>query len=278
MNVPYHLGRYLGNWRRAWFARNLEQHIRRARALGPELPFRIVSLSGERDFPEQVASWLSLLRHLGTPREFLLVSDGSHTSESVSLLEKLPAPVRVCRVQDFLRPDTPACIHRYAAQSPMGKKLAVFNVQPELTPMLYADSDILFFPGAGHLLQLLATGANVLYLPDCAPSFDPHLIHSPEEAQNPVNAGFLYLRQPISIEKGLSRFHNPQHPVSFFSEQTIVHLAVHEAHGQPLPGDRYIMRAEDQFRFGDAYAGPHIAMRHYISSIRYKMWQQAPVF
>lgn len=274
MNIPYHLGLRLGQFRRSLFKLFLEQETKRQRPQGPELPFRVVSLSGERDFPEQIASWQSLLRYLGTPTEFLLASDGSHSAASLEILRRFHPRVRVVLAQDFAAPDSPPCVHRYLQQSPMGKKLAVFSAIQELTPMLYSDSDILYFPGAPHFLDLVNRGTKTLYLPDCAPSFDRELIRSEEELLNPVNAGFLYLAEAISLQKGLQRFENPSHPVSFFSEQTIVHLAVHEARGQALPKDRYIMQADDQFRFADAYAGPQLAMRHYISSIRYKMWRQ----
>lgn len=279
INVPYHLSLRLSYIRRGYFARSIARRAANARHPGPALPFRVVSLSGMRDFPEQVASWLTLLQHLGDPQEFILVSDGTHSPEAKQILHSIHPRIRIVPWTDYLTSDVPACVHRYAERNPMGMKLSAFMKLPDFVPMLYCDSDILFFPGAGHFREYFRAGSpGVLYLPDCAPSFDHALLRNESEKKNPVNAGFLYVNQAISLDKGLSRFDNPDHPNSFFSEQTIVHLAVHEAGGQPLPTDRYIMRADDQWSAFDSYASPRTAMRHYISSIRYKMWHQVPVF
>jgi hypothetical protein len=268
-------------WSRArrWlYAKRLAAYAKAPLACGPPLPFRVLSLSGMRDFPEQVASWRSLLEHLGEPEELLLASDGTHTDEAKAILRSIHPRVRLALWRDFLDADAPECVQRYARINPMGMKLSVFTKIPQLTPLLYCDSDILFFSGASHFRGYFQNGdPGVLYLPDCAPSFDKHLLRDEEERRNPVNAGFLYLGHPIPLDKGLGRFGNPDHPNSFFSEQTIVHLAVHEAGGQALPPERYIMRAEDQWSPSDSYASPRIAMRHYISSIRYKMWRQIPL-
>ncbi|GAB4414037.1 MAG: hypothetical protein OHK0021_21590 [Bryobacter sp.] len=279
INVPYHLSYRLARARRWFYTSRLASYAQAPLPPGPELPFRVVSLSGMRDLAEQVASWRSLLQHLGQPQEFLLVSDGTHTEEAKAILHSLHPRVRITVWRDYLTAAAPDCVHRYARTNPMGMKLSAFMGLPQFAPLLYCDSDILFFPGIAHFRDYFrATPPDVLYLPDCAPSFDKHLLQSPEEFQNPVNAGFLYLNRAISLDKGLSRFANPDHPNSFFSEQTIVHLAVHEAKGQALPADRYIMRSEDQWSPTDAYASrPGVAMRHYISSIRYKMWHQIPL-
>jgi hypothetical protein len=267
----------LGYLRRSFYASRLAAYARSAVAPGPDLPFRVVSFSGERDAAEQVACWISLLRHLGTPQELLLVSDGSHQPGTKEILQSVHPSVRIRSYQEFLHPELPDCVHQYAARHPLGKKLAMYCASAELAPFLYLDSDILFFPGASHFRQLVDGGARLLYLQDCAPSFDTPLLHNEEERLHPVNSGFLYTREALPLDKGLSRFQVPEQNLSWFSEQTIVHLAVHDAGGQPLPADRYIMRAEDQWSAFDAYASQPIAMRHYISSIRYKMWHQVPL-
>ncbi len=279
INVPYHLSLRLSHIRRNHFARSIAKRAAQGFNPGPALPFRVVSLSGMRDFPEQVASWLSLLRYLGDPEEFILISDGTHSPEAKQILRSIHPRIRILLWKDFLTPAVPACVHRYAGRNPMGMKLSAFMKLPDFVPMLYCDSDILFFPGVSHFREYFGTKSpEVLYLPDCAPSFDRALLRDETEMENPVNAGFLYMGKAISLDKGLNRFDDPDHPNSFFSEQTIVHLGVHEAGGQPLPTDRYIMRADDQWSAFDSYASKHIAMRHYISSIRYKMWHQVPLF
>lgn len=277
MKIGYHIALRWGKLRRYIFGRRVRHLCRNAEAPGPELPFRVVSFSGQRDFLEQAASWISLLRHLGTPMELILVSDGSHHTESLEILKSIHSRVRILDYRDFLHEDLPACVHRYAGQHPLGKKLAVYCGAAQFAPFVFADSDILFFPGASHFRNLVAQGASLLYLPDCAPSYDQRLLREDSEKNNPVNSGFLYARNGFSFNLGLARFTAPDDPVSFFSEQTIVHLAVHQAMGEALPPDRYIMQANDQFAADDHYVKPDTAIRHYISSIRTKMWRQVPL-
>ncbi len=278
MKVSYHLSLRLARIRRFLYSKNLRRHAASGPRNRAQLPFRVLSFSGMRDLPEQVASWRSFLAFLGQPEEFLLVSDGSHDGEAKEVLRAIDTRVRIVHWKEYLRPEFPECLHRYAQEHPLGKKLSVFMNLSSLTPALYMDSDILFFPGIDHFRSYWASGEpGILYLPDCAASFDFNLLRDGSEQSNPVNSGFLYFSKGISLEKGLSRFQSPDHPKSFFSEQTIVHLGIHDAGGQPLPPERYIMRAEDQFSPGDAYADGNIAMRHYISSIRYKMWRQVKV-
>ncbi len=53
------------------------------------IPYQVVSYSSEAMFPEQVASNRSFIRHAGRPEKFTVVSDGSHSEESVRLLQSI---------------------------------------------------------------------------------------------------------------------------------------------------------------------------------------------
>jgi hypothetical protein len=218
------------------------------------------------------------LRYVGTPDQFIVVSDG-HEEESRKSLERLHACVSVVNLKSLLRPDLPERVHQYAAQHFLGRKLALLLSIPIDGPTIYTDSDILFFPGGDALARLVQSSPlTPHYLLDSWPSLDPRLLAGEHEKQLPVNAGFLVLARPLDWSDALARFERMQGDCTFFTEQTLVHLAMRASQGAALPADRFILRAEDQFCFSDHYAGNNIALRHYISSIRTKFWRHRELF
>lgn len=276
INVPYHLALRLGRLRRALYVARLPALLRRPPPAGPEVPARLVSFSSSGDVPEQVASWRSFLAHVGTPAELVVMSDGSHTEADRRLLGQVHPRVRIRPAADWLGPEVAECVRRYAARHPFGKKLALFLSLGRDGTDLYADSDILFFPAAGSLRARVAGGvAPADYLPDCAVSLDARLIRDAGEKTAPVNGGFALVRRPPDWAEPLARLAALAGEPGFFSEQTVVHLAMHRSGAAPLPADTHVLKADDQWRFRDFYAGqPGLVLRHYISSIRYKMWRQ----
>lgn len=273
MNVPYHLALRLGRLRRRWYQARLPQIVSRELPVRHELPVHFYGFSSHNDLPEQVASLRSLYAHAGVPRQITIVSDGSHTPEDLDLLSRLVFPPKVIPYNEFVSPDLPPAIMRYAAQHPLGKKIASLLSLPMDGPSLYSDSDILFFPGAEDLRQQLAVpGSAGAYLPDCYPSFDARLLKSDEEKLNPVNAGFFFLNRPIDWSEALARFCALPGEGMHFSEQTIIHLGLRAAGVRALPVEKYVLANDDQWLWRDLHTGPQVALRHYISSFRHKFW------
>lgn len=271
--IPYHLTYRMNLWRRKRFAARLAE-VKAPERTGPELPFTVVSFSCQRDLPDQIASWASLLRHLGIPKKLQLVSDGTHNAADRALVEAFHPRAELLRYEDFILPRIPARVEEYARQHPFGKKLAIFMTLQERTPVLYSDSDILYFPAANRMVTDLTTyDAPASYLLDCSRSHDTRLIISEKEQEHPVNGGMVYFARGIDFQPMLARFDALPGDGNFFSEQTIVHLAVRAAGGKALDPAVYILQYDDQWSWKDHYAGPNVALRHYISSIRHKMWR-----
>ena len=59
---------------------------------------------------------------------------------------------------------------------------------------------------------------------------------------------------------------------NYFTEQSIVHLTMHHNHALPFCSDKYVVKTEDQFIYPDKFASQAIALRHYVSDVRYKFW------
>ena len=236
---------------------------------------RLASYCGQRDFPELVASWISFRKFVGRPAESWLLSDGSLGQREAEIICRLEPRTRVLEFEELdARLLTPRLLH-YAASKPLGKKLCLLRQLSEGHRWIFSDSDLLYFPGAvGVGQQAWWAEGSCRFLLDQVPSLDPLLDTTDTPADRPVNSGFLAASGPLEWSEALRRFEAREGPYSFFSEQTICHLTFHRSRGVGLDPTRFIMRNEDQWQAADSFAGRDIALRHYISSFRYKMWNQ----
>jgi hypothetical protein len=274
VNIGYHAAKIQGKFLRSVYKSRLSSLVSLPITQERQVPIRVYALSCERDLPEQVASLRSFLRHVGIPKAFTIMSDGSYTEESIKLLHRVHPCVDVQLLTKFQRDDLPQSVYEYASQQAMGKKLAALMSIPIEESTLYTDSDILFFQGASDLAGLAASGdLDTYYLPDCKNSLDKRLIYEDIEQQNPINAGFILFKKALDWNESVQRLTNLQESGNYFSEQTIVNLTIKRNHGNALSSEKYIMNVDDQFIYPDKFATKQIAMRHYVSDIRHKFWQ-----
>lgn len=236
---------------------------------------RLASYCGRRDFPELVASWLSLRKFAGRPSESWLLSDGSLGRDEAEIIRRLEPRTRVLEFEDLdARLLTPRLLH-YAASKPLGKKLCLLRQLSEGPRWIFSDSDLLYFPGAAGLGQAdwWAEG-HCRFLLDQVASLDPKMDTTDTAPEQPVNSGFLAAAVPLDWSEAMRRFEVREGGYSFFTEQTACHLAFHHTGGTALDPSRCIMRNEDQWLPKDLYARRELVFRHYISSFRQKMWLQ----
>ena len=239
----------------------------------PAVDVDLVCFSSSRDLPEQVLSIRSFYRRVGFPKSIRIYSDGSHSPAERELLAALHPQLAVADYTTLLGTHLPHSVHEYARTQAMGKKLVVMASLQVHRRTVYADSDILFFSGAAEIGDPNNHPSKTpRYLLDCWPSLDERLIKYPTETKQPVNAGLFILEKPLDWTEAWSRWSTMTGEPAFFTEQTMVNITMKLAGGEPLPPDRYVMRNEDQFLLLDHFTPPGVAARHYISSLRYKMW------
>jgi len=273
VNIGYHTAKFQGKFNRYLYKAALSQIVSIPIKQTRQVPISVYAFSCERDLPEQVASIRTFIRHVGIPDTFTVISDGSYTNYSCNLIRRIHPCVQIVPLQNFLRTDLPQCVLDYAQLHPLGKKLSALMSIPINGTTIYTDSDILFFPGSVDLINLSNDdGKYSLYLPDCSMSLDNRIIYDDFEKLNPVNAGFILFRHEFDWNFAIERLGNLQEHPSYFTEQTIVHLAMHDNHGQPLCSKKYVLNVEDQFIYRDKSASKNIAIRHYVSDVRHKFW------
>jgi hypothetical protein len=131
----------------------------------------------------------------------------------------------------------------------------------------------LFFPGASDFSRYLtATDAPVFYLQDCQLSADARVFRNDAEKRDPVNCGALLFLKQIDWSLAVDRFLELEGEPNFFTNQTLAHLALHANGARPFPPAKYVVQLDDQVVFPDRYAGPELALRHYVNPVRHKFW------
>jgi hypothetical protein len=271
-NFGYHLARWQGNTVRRFYRALLPFIVRRRVQAPRPLDMDVFAYSSEETLPEQIASLRSFIRHAGRPRSFTIVSDGSHSERSIRLLELADPSVSV-RGANPAPAELPEKLRQYLATHPTGKQLALIMALPNSGPALYIDSDVLFFPGASDLVDRLAEqNVPAFYLADCQFAGDDRLLHDAAEKRNPANTGALLLFRKLDWTASLGRFLELKEEPTFFTNQTITHLAMHENAARPLDPAKYVLQLDDQFIFSDRYAGAALALRHYVNPVRHKFW------
>ncbi|TVQ57946.1 MAG: hypothetical protein EA366_07705 [Spirulina sp. DLM2.Bin59] len=272
VNWGYRAARWKGQGMRWWYGRRLAQISQRPQSWGPRFAASVYALSCGRDLPEQVASLRSLLQFVGVPDRYVIVSDGSHRLTDIEMLRRIHPCVVVVPLVDFADRTLPPAVADYAQLNPMGKKLMMILSIPIEGPTIYSDSDIFFFPGGRSLPELLtANPGQSYYLPDADPAFDEQILTGMPPAE-PINGGLIIFGHPPDWSAAMARFLALTTPPTYFTEQTMMHLTLHRDGAKPLPLDRYVMARDDEFLWGDRYAGPEIVLRHYVTPVRHKFW------
>ena len=254
------------------FYRALLPMIVRSQLIPPRaVTFDVFAYSSEEMVPEQIASIRSFLRYVGRPKNFTILSDGSHSARSVRLLEQVDPSVSVTKVSQ-LPPDLPPKLQHYLQHHPTGKQLALIISLPRDGAALYVDSDVRFFPAAAGLSEYQVKDVPAYYLADCQFAGDQRLLRNSTEQKEPVNTGVLFLFKKLDWSLSIDRFLEIEGEPSFFTNQTMAHLTMHANGAQPFDPAKYVLQLDDQFVFADRYADPGLALRHYVNPVRHKFW------
>lgn len=273
-NYGYHLARAEGKTVRTIYRMLLPAVARSRIATDTEVPINVVSYCGEKSLPEQIASIRSFLKHIGRPRQFTVVSDGTLSNGSCDILKSLASVIAISDSGEWVPRNLPAEIYPYLTNHPTGKQLALIMSLPLDDPTLYIDSDILFFAGAKNLHRLLENHvAPAYYLADCRLSADERLFRSDVEKAGPVNTGALLLFERLDWALAIDRFIEIKGSPDFFTNQTMTHLTMHANAALPFDHRMYVLQLDDQFEYLDRYASRDLVLRHYVTPVRHKFWK-----
>lgn len=243
----------------------------------------VVSLCHAAQIPEQKLCILSFLRHVGTPRRWLVVSDGSVTARQAATLRELHSCVNTANWTDFISHENEACVRELHKYTKFAKKLAVETNLPFERPTIYSDSDVVFFEGAYQLRNLLNNlQGRSFYQQDLPGMYDPLIVTLEETKLPPANAGFTVLGKRLDWTEAMARLQavlanlTPQKRTLDLEklEQGTAHIA-HVMNGStPLDG-RYVLQISDRLQESEPVVDRSCVMRHYVRPVRHKMWKHA---
>ena len=246
----------------------------------------VYSFCGAATQLEQVLSLLSFLRHAGIPESWTIASDGSLTPEMEQTLLALHPAVRIVPWQSFITEKNGAAVAYLTAVNFLGKKFAVVTGLPTDRLAIYIDTDVLFFPGAVHLRDLLLKKPRENYYVEDWARWFPEGFLSPEEIERPpLNAGFLIQGRPVDWTEAFRRLERlmQEHPnpaitlgaVSLLIEQAVVQIGYHGSGAQVLDPRQYVINKADSWTPRDSFDHPDRVMRHYLGYLRPKLWKEA---
>jgi hypothetical protein len=269
MNLGYRFAIWRGRAIRNRYRARLREIVRQRIEPPCKIDIDVFAYSSEDMLPEQIASIRSFLRYAGRPRSFTVVSDGSHSGDSIRLLENVDLSVKVAPAVPP-RTDFPEAFRDYLTNHRTGKQLALIM---SLEHAFYIDADVLFFAGASELVrQIERRDAPAYYLADCQFAGDERLLRDQSEKRNPVNTGVLLLFQKLDWSLPVDRFLQMPGAPAFHTNQTLTHLTMHQNGARPLDPASYVLQLDDQTIRQDRHAGPELVLRHYVQPVRHKFW------
>jgi hypothetical protein len=271
-NYGYHLARAQARLVESSYRALLPLILRRRIKCKRELPIDVFSYSGQQRLAEQVVSIRSFLKYAGRPTRFVVVSDGSHSDTALELLRAVDDCVSL-EVPPASPPQTAESLANYLNNHPTGKQLALLVSLPRERPALYLDSDVRFFPAAHELSDyLVERSTTAYYLLDCGFAGDERLLNSAEEKSRPVNIGALLIFRSLDWSGSFDRFAQRGVAPTFFTGQTLTHLAMHANGARPFDPAKFVVQLDDQFVYGDHHAAADLVLRHYVNPVRHKLW------
>jgi hypothetical protein len=253
-------------------------------AARPFANFRYLTMCDRAHWLMLRESLFSLYRSWALLPEITVVSDGTWTAiEFADVFSWWPAPITVLTRQQICAKASSADLAEladYARESPYGLKLAALVIEARKQPVLFVDSDILWFQDPLLLLGEPASWAKPRGLREsnCHQRREMALRHCASVLEPPfVNSGIVALHgelMPRDLLRGMAKEALP-FPQDSSCEQTIIAAAV-KLGGEVLPEKLSLVEFDDVFRFRSRNMKTEgYCSRHYVHWMRHVLYRDA---
>ncbi len=262
-------------WEQQQFLRNLRPATLRL-PHAPHVGSELFSFSGTSGFADQLMSLYSFVYYVGVPDRWTVYSDGTYQeTHRQCLTEAFP----FVDVKDWTahKLDTPsaalAALHQI---TPIARKLEV--ILGELTHrtvgqrLIYLDSDVVFYQHMRDYFRHAALQQGLWYVPDAIGHLSTYLPEGGPAAHR-LNSGFLVFGGAFDTSHLWQYLEQTDH-LHYFTEQLAFEHAFQAQAAQLLDPRQFIIDTGDQFDFSYKHLPQRIALRHYTSPVRHKMWQR----
>lgn len=254
-------------------------------AARPGLPLTLLYFTGRDQLSLLRESLLSV--HRAWPRlpELAVVSDGTLERADVeAFLPWWPGSLTAYDWRELLpnRPEGPdELLARFAGREVMGRKLSAIVALARRGPVLYSDTDVLWFRYPRWLEPLLESEdrPTLVVSRDTVRSYDDRLVPDrlPRLAEPPyLCAGLLFARGDVLRDSELE-------PILAFAaeggvartEQTLIAAAARRLGRESLPEDEVTAQIHDRFSLRPTFRHRPWAARHYVITVRHLFWLDA---
>jgi len=244
-------------------------------AINPkQIDFEIISFSGAASFEDQVLSIYSFLVYAGMPIKWVIYSDGSYSDEQKQIFQiKFPfVSILDWDVYDYVKNNK--SFSDYMKECHLAKKLNVIIGHPYQHQTIYLDSDIICYKNIAGYLNSGLLSKGLWYAPDPMWGTVDGYFKTPKDSIYPLNSGFLILNKDFNPADIFEYFGNLKGNYHYFSEQSSFEYAFRKQNANLLDPRQFIVDSSDQFDFSTKHDPDDIAMRHYTTPVRHKIWQK----
>ena len=238
-----------------------------------ELNFDIISFSGLSNFEDQLLSIYSLLYYAGKPFKWTIYSDKSYTEAHKEIFQKKFDFVEVKEWDVYDHHIKIKPINDYFKVCPLGKKLNIILGHDCTRQTIYLDSDIIFYKNIPYYLNNTLLSKGLWYVPDALGDVSQYFFKE-RESIYPLNSGLLIYNNSFIAEDIYEYLENLKGEYCYFSEQSSFEYAFRTQGANMLDPRQFVIDTSDQFDFSMSHQPTDIAMRHYTSPVRHKMWQK----
>ena len=260
------------NWYKKQFLKNIQNHQSAYSENSNEVDFEVMSLSGSTGFEDQLLSIYSFVFYAGKPIKWTVYSDKSYTEiQKKILLEKFPfVSIIDWDIFDYYRDSK--LLNDCISVTAVAKKINIILGHRYNHQTLYVDSDIVFYKNIRSYLTANLLTKGLWYVPDTLGNVNEYF-NKERESIYPLNSGLLILNSDFESDDIFIYLQSLKGSYGYFSEQSSFEFAFRKQGANLLDPRQFIIDTVDQFDFEVKYHPETIAMRHYTSPVRHKMWQ-----
>lgn len=248
---------------------------------GESCSFRLLSMTGAKHLDMLNQCLISLHNTWHARPDLIIYSDGTVSLQALkSKLNWWKGNIKFGTQEEILawtaQSGSPA-LHSFACKEAVGRKLSCILLEATDAPVLWCDTDILWFKQIGNLVNPGELQLQVSE--DYQAAYDGYISEKCQEVlRNPpyINTGLVYLQGNLLNEKPLIPWLNeldkkPNH----FTEQTFLAIAVKLLNGKMWSLNEIACLQSDRFKLSPSFKGKNWIARHYVGPVRHLFWRDA---
>ena len=267
----------IGNYQKSNFEkfirkRNFRDLLRNKVQLQNSINIELVTFTESKTFSDLLLSILSFITSVGLPYRWTVYADDEFTQDQKAILDEF----KFLLYQDWFTNVEEEDKKKFKDKWQLRKYLS-FSTHPLAGTTIFLDADVLFYKSFNKYIQFIKESNWYLPEPTDGFSIDFEIVAREEYKADMfiINSGFLILNHmpPWNLGMGYLSECLATNSITHFTEQSAVNIAyVNDSFAKILEPRVFHVSSVDHFKIG-VLKTDNLAIRHYVSIIRNKMWQ-----